>query len=173
MLFVLRLRRSMALLGFLYPSFSFHRIARFQCKGSTLVHFFTSHFFTTLVNEGPNGVSSWTSRKEINIFQKKFIFIPINESLHWSLCVVVNAGNIRRQLIGTPPDDEDEIPFLLFFDSLKAHKKNKVGRKVREWLNFESRRVGLANGISDEPFNEETMKLYDPKGMSLLLNLAF
>jgi len=122
-----------------------------------------------LDKEGASGVSSWTSKKEINIFEKKFIFIPINESLHWSLCVVVNAGNIRYNWSDeNPPEKNDEVPCLLFLDSLKAHKKFKVANTVRKWLNFENKRLGHATDISDEPFNQETMALYDPKGMSIL-----
>jgi len=60
------------------------------------VHFFTSHFMTTLKDEGPEAVSSWTAKKNINIFKKKFVFIPVNADLHWSLCVVVNAGLIAN-----------------------------------------------------------------------------
>jgi len=51
---------------------------------------------TTLKDEGPEAVSSWTAKKSINIFKKKFVFIPVNADLHWSLCVVVNAGLIAN-----------------------------------------------------------------------------
>ena len=136
------------------------------------MHIFSSHFFTTLLNEGPESVSSWTTKKGINIFEKKFIFIPINESLHWSLCVVVNAGKIRNRWVdeNTADSINNEIPCLLFFDSLKAHKKHKVGKIVRGWLNFESKRLGYTAGITDEPFDEKTMTLYDPRGSSFLLH---
>ena len=143
------------------------------------MHIFTSHFFTTLVKEGPEGVSSWTSRKDINIFEKKFIFIPINESLHWSLCVVVNPGKIhdywkKKKETAIDVDDDDgndhEIPCLLFFDSLKAHRKVKVGKKVREWLNFESKRLGYATEFTEEPFYEKSMELFDPKSKAYLFH---
>jgi Ulp1 family protease len=129
------------------------------------MHFFTSHFFTTLVNEGPEGVSSWTTKREIKIFEKKFIFIPINERLHWSLCVVVNPGKIRNRFRQDKLDD-DQVPCLLFFDSLKAHKKQRIGRNIREWLNFECNRLRYVSDITDSqaPFDEKTMVLYDPKG---------
>ena len=60
------------------------------------VHFFTSHFMTTLKNDGPESVASWTANKNINVFQKKLVFIPVNADLHWSLCVVVNPGLIAN-----------------------------------------------------------------------------
>jgi len=42
------------------------------------IHIFTTHFYTTLAEEGPEGVASWTQKKKgsINIFKKKLIFIP-------------------------------------------------------------------------------------------------
>jgi Ulp1 family protease len=62
------------------------------------VHFFTSHFLSTLEDDGPEGVASWTRNKKkiIDVFEKKFIFVPVNSDLHWSLCVVVNPGHILK-----------------------------------------------------------------------------
>ncbi|TDH71378.1 hypothetical protein CCR75_002714 [Bremia lactucae] len=67
--------------------------------------FFTSHFFTQL--HGTNGafelnqagpderfarVARWT-QKETNLFEKRFLFIPINDSFHWSIAVFCNPGS--------------------------------------------------------------------------------
>ena len=51
---------------------------------------------TTLKDKGIKAVSSWTANKNINVFKKRLIFIPVNENLHWSLCVVVNPGLIAN-----------------------------------------------------------------------------
>ena len=59
-------------------------------KISSEVHFFSSHFFTALHNGGVTSVKSWTIKKGIDVFKKSLIFVPINESLHWSLCVIAN-----------------------------------------------------------------------------------
>ena len=61
------------------------------------VHFFSSHFFSTLKSGGIDSVKSWTIKKGLNVFSKTFLFIPINQSLHWSLCVVVNPGALLLQ----------------------------------------------------------------------------
>ncbi|KAG6961074.1 hypothetical protein JG687_00007883 [Phytophthora cactorum] len=68
-------------------------------------YFFTSHFFTQL--NGTNGahelttadpderfarVARWT-QKETNLFDKRFLFIPINDSFHWSIAVFCNPGS--------------------------------------------------------------------------------
>ncbi|CAH0514641.1 unnamed protein product [Peronospora belbahrii] len=69
------------------------------------MYFFTSHFFSQL--NGTNGtyelstanpderftrVARWT-HKETNLFDKRFLFIPINDSFHWSLAVFCNPGS--------------------------------------------------------------------------------
>ncbi len=35
-------------------------------------------------------VSRWT--KNVDVFSKRFLLIPVNEALHWSLALVVNPG---------------------------------------------------------------------------------
>jgi hypothetical protein len=113
------------------------------------VHIFTSHFYTALAEGGPQTVESWTAKKNIDIFSKRMIFIPINKSLHWSLCVVVNANEIGRMY-----QDRDESaprPCILFFDSLKAHKKEAVAKKVIGWLNAEWKRLDKTASSIDDP----------------------
>jgi Ulp1 family protease len=50
---------------------------------------------TTLKDKGPEAITSWTN---INVFQKKLVFIPVNTDLHFLLCVVVNPGLIANNL---------------------------------------------------------------------------
>eukprot|EP00563_Minutocellus_polymorphus_P004411 CAMPEP_0181044106 /NCGR_PEP_ID=MMETSP1070-20121207/13080_1 /TAXON_ID=265543 /ORGANISM="Minutocellus polymorphus, Strain NH13" /LENGTH=1161 /DNA_ID=CAMNT_0023122511 /DNA_START=127 /DNA_END=3612 /DNA_ORIENTATION=+ len=135
---------------------------------TSAVHFFTSHFFTTLDEEGPAAVSSWTAKKNIDIFKKRFVFIPINESLHWSLCVVVNPGAISNEYVDEDDQSDDQdFPCILFLDSLKAHRKARVATKVRNWLNHEAKRLGkfteLFEAKNPKLFNKETMEVIDPK----------
>jgi len=53
---------------------------------------------TALKDEGPEVIASWTENKNINVFEKKLVFIPVNADLHFSLCVVVNPGLIATNL---------------------------------------------------------------------------
>jgi len=55
-------------------------------------------------------------------------------------------------------------------DSLKAHRKVKVARKVREWLNFEWKRLEKKTFHTEGtlpflggPFTVKMMKVYDPR----------
>ena len=53
---------------------------------------------TALKDKGPEVIASWTENKDINVFEKKLVFIPVNADLHFSLCVVVNPGLIATNL---------------------------------------------------------------------------
>ena len=82
-----------------------NRISRGESQQpSSDVHFFTSLFMTTMEVKGPAAVASWTEKENIDLFQKKLVFIPVNVDLHWSLCVVVNPGQVANWL------DEDLDP---------------------------------------------------------------
>jgi len=124
------------------------RITRHTDPQDNQVHCFSSHFYTTLVDEGIAAVEKWTAKRGINVFKKKFIFIPINDALHWSLCVVVNPGDIHKN------GDDDPMSCLLFLDSLKAHRKSKVSNQVRKWLNSEWNRVH-GSDVNPDPFNSD------------------
>ena len=103
-------------------------------------------------------VEKWTARKGINVFAKKFIFIPINDALHWSLCVVVNPGHILSR------EESDPMACMLFLDSLRAHRKKKFSDKVRAWLNSEWKRI---NADDSDPFtSREDFPLYSPGSKS-------
>ena len=139
------------------------------CKRSSNFHFFTSHFYTTLASsEGVKEVSSWTAKKNINVFEKKLIFIPINKTLHWSLCVVVNPGAIITSASASVDDGDDNdwkdqpLPCILFFDSLNMHRKTRVHRDVSKWLNAEWQR--MKGSDQRGPFHKKSWKIYDPQG---------
>ncbi|KAG6699185.1 hypothetical protein I3842_08G056500 [Carya illinoinensis] len=69
-------------------------------------HFFNSFFFRKLadMDKDPTSASDgraaflrvrkWT--RKVNIFEKDYIFIPINFNLHWSLIVICHPGEVAR-----------------------------------------------------------------------------
>lgn len=105
------------------------------------VHIFTSHFYSTLRDEGSQSVQSWTEKKNINIFKKKLVFIPINESLHWSLCVLVNPGAVENINIECEKRSKEKYSCMIFMDSLRMHDSNDVKRNIYRWLNREWKRL--------------------------------
>ena len=56
------------------------------------IHVFSTQFYTKFVNEGFECVEKWT--RKMNIFEKEILLIPINDSGHWSLCVIFHPGEI-------------------------------------------------------------------------------
>ncbi|XP_044488321.1 probable ubiquitin-like-specific protease 2A isoform X4 [Mangifera indica] len=92
-------------------------------------HFFNSFFFRKLadLDKDPSGacegkaafqrVRKWT--KNVNLFEKDYVFIPVNYSLHWSLIVICHPGEVAYF-----KDDEIEkstkVPCILHMDSIKG-----------------------------------------------------
>jgi len=133
------------------------RITRKVDKKNSGVLFLSAIFFTKLREEGcSDEVNRYfhSKRKDINIFEKKLIFIPINYSLHWSLCIVFNAGRIKESwnyhndgCVGP----NDDAPFLLHLDSLKAHDMCLVRDTICQWLDSEAEKVGAFKDL-EKPF---------------------
>ena len=115
-----------------------------------------------LAEKGPESVQSWTAKKNIDIFKKKLIFIPINKDLHWSLCAVVNPGAIR--LADGEADPNDALSCLIFMDSLRMHNRTTVHKKIMGWLNSEWQRLKCTANDLIEPFDRRSFLLFNPKG---------
>ena len=105
-----------------------HRINR---DGAGDVHFFSTQVMTRLRENGSRDVVEWTKKGEgagqvncpeivgvctflitsrnlysVDIFEKKFLFMPIHKDMHWSLCVVVNPGKIANMFDSVSKDLE-------------------------------------------------------------------
>ena len=131
-------------------------------------HFFPTRFFTALDEDGPAAVSAWTAKENIDIFNKRLVFIPVKHAcLHSSLCVVVNPGAIPNEYVDEDDQSEDQdFPCILFLDLSKKHEKAKVANKVRKWLNTEAKRLGKFGELearTPKVFNKDTMEVFDPK----------
>ena len=70
--------------------------------------------------------------KRNKFVQKRIIRIPIQQGIHWSLCVVINPGKIKNNTNSNP---DDERTYMLFFDSLKLHGKLNILKNIQRWLN--------------------------------------
>lgn len=133
-------------------------------------HFFSSFFYKRLVTAGKGGafddrkrrayeqVQNWT--KDVDIFEKDYLVIPVNDALHWSLVIVCNPGAIvdtvlqvrkeKEPLVINDDDDGDEVlvmekeqaidhvrhrTCILHFDSMNG--KHGDIDAVRAYLEFE------------------------------------
>lgn len=98
------------------------------------VHFFNSFFFTRLHSSSSHSssggdiesLSRWTSGVEI--FSKKFLFVPICMHLHWTLAIVCNPGNIWQW--NSKSNDSSERPCILYFDSLGTYVFSRTCQRL-------------------------------------------
>eukprot|EP00903_Cladosiphon_okamuranus_P020870 g19165.t1 len=117
------------------------------------VHIFTSHFFTKLT-EGGNSCSFDESYRKVqhwarnvDLFSKKFVFVPVVEDMHWSLACLCNLDKLKEL---TDEDEgtndyklrfgiNEERPCMLFLDSLNMHYASRIGDYLRKYLQMKWR----------------------------------
>ena len=78
-------------------------------KDETLC-FFTSYFYDKILRKEWKEAEQWLlniSSKNIDIFEKKFLLLPIHYDVHWSLLVVVNAQGLFKNT------NDNEASFML------------------------------------------------------------
>ncbi|KAI4337600.1 hypothetical protein L6164_015995 [Bauhinia variegata] len=92
-------------------------------------HFFNSFFFRKLadMDKNPSSASDgkaaflrvrkWT--RKINLFEKDYIFIPVNFNLHWSLIVICHPGEVVTFNEGDQHKSL-KVPCILHMDSIKG-----------------------------------------------------
>lgn len=110
------------------------------------VHFFNSFFYDKLRTKGYEGVKRWT--KNVDIFQKDLLLIPIHLEVHWSLVSV----DIPRRAI-TYFDSQRTLnrrcPKHIFkYLQAEAHKKNQLDF-LTGWKGYFKMNVGRQNNDSD------------------------
>ncbi|KAL3617307.1 hypothetical protein CASFOL_038852 [Castilleja foliolosa] len=105
-----------------------------------MFHFFNAFFFQKLVDKGRDlsrtceggdafqRVRKWT--KNINIFEKDYVFIPVNFRLHWSLIVICHPGEIAN-LRGM--ENSSKVPCILHMDSIRG-SHGGVDNLIRSYL---------------------------------------
>ncbi|XP_077216860.1 putative ubiquitin-like-specific protease 2B isoform X2 [Tasmannia lanceolata] len=93
-------------------------------------HFFNSFFFRKLadLDKDPGSASEgraafqrvrkWT--RKVNIFEKDYIFVPVNFNLHWSLIVICHPGEVAL-FEDHEIDKALKVPCILHMDSIKGN----------------------------------------------------
>ena len=74
-----------------------------------------------------NNVKKWT--KNVNIFEKDFIVIPINECEHWFVVIVC--------FVNSSSGDSTKKPIMIVMDSLEDGLKSTVCSNIRSYLTSE------------------------------------
>ncbi|XWS34817.1 hypothetical protein CRYUN_Cryun21dG0069900 [Craigia yunnanensis] len=115
-------------------------------------HFFNTYFYQKL----KEAVSYKGSDKDalffkfrrwwkgVNIFQKAYVLIPINEDFHWSLVIICI------------PDKEDESgPIILHLDSLGLHSSRSVFKNIKSYMGEEWNYLNQEVAPSDLPIADK------------------
>lgn len=86
---------------------------------------FTTHFFTQFEEKGYNGVKRWARRKQVDVFAKDLVFVPVNQgNMHWTLAIVDNREKC-----------------LKFFDSMGGRGKRFLD-ELEQYLRHEAQSQG-------------------------------
>eukprot|EP00904_Undaria_pinnatifida_P005284 jgi/Undpi1/1886/HiC_scaffold_12.g05273.m1 len=103
------------------------------------VHVFSSHFFTKLTegrltnfDAAYSKVQYWT--RNVDLFSKKFVFVPVVENMHWSLACIANLDKLK---VGKAADNygpDEEQPCILFLDSLSMHHASRIWNYLSRYL---------------------------------------
>ncbi|KAL1564608.1 Ulp1 peptidase [Salvia divinorum] len=107
-------------------------------------HFFNTFFFQKLVAGGREGrnaflsVRKWT--RNVNLFEKDYIFIPINFSLHWSLIIICHLGEAAH-LKSKNTDQASKVPRILHMDSIRG-SHGGLEKLIKSYLSEEWKERG-------------------------------
>ncbi|XP_052189252.1 probable ubiquitin-like-specific protease 2B isoform X2 [Diospyros lotus] len=136
-------------------------------------HFFNSFFFRKLIDldKDPSSafnsgaaflrVRKWT--RKVNLFEKDYIFIPVNFNFHWSLIVICHPGEV------TNFQDEDDkkslkVPCILHMDSIKGtHTGLKRPVQSYLWEEWKEKHKGTSEDIASKFFNLRFIPLELPQ----------
>ncbi|XP_077096132.1 sentrin-specific protease 6 isoform X3 [Siphateles boraxobius] len=124
-------------------------------EDATKCHVFSSFFFNHLTQEDPkrlpgatglsiqecrhNRVKTWT--RNVNLFEKDFIFVPINQMAHWYLAVICFPGKIsqtsdldlrRRHSVEYLFDQSPPNPMSLFYSPESSKHLSSWSQSIDE-----------------------------------------
>ncbi|XP_030499235.2 probable ubiquitin-like-specific protease 2B [Cannabis sativa] len=136
-------------------------------------HFFNSFFFRKLadLDKDPSSASDgkaafqrvrkWTRR--VHLFEKDFVFIPVNFSLHWSLIVICHPGEVAKSK-DENLDKSLKVPCILHMDSIKGNHaglKNLIQSYL--WEEWKERQKETSDEVSSRFLNLRFVSLELPQ----------
>ncbi|KAG5513749.1 hypothetical protein PMAC_000787 [Pneumocystis sp. 'macacae'] len=122
-------------------------------------YIFNTFFYKRLIDKDRSGkkggyqnVKKWTSKTKINLFTKKYVVVPVNESLHWYVAIICNLDTVPCKPIVHDIDkniqsssDEKISPFFSqekkAFTNLSFSQNNENCNIYNNFLNFKDTKI--------------------------------
>ncbi|KAH9557399.1 hypothetical protein CY35_07G083200 [Sphagnum magellanicum] len=134
--------------------------SKLTAKDKERFYFFNSFFFSKLADDDMmHGkaafarVKKWT--RKVKLFDKDYLFIPVNQSLHWSLIIICHPGNIGG--LSKTSGFCMGMPCILHLDSMKGSHLD-AGEIIRNYLLEEwferSHQTNLSMEQTEELFSQ-------------------
>ena len=98
---------------------------------------FDGQMYELLVNKGAANIWSSERSRQLNLFTKEFVLLPIFADSHFSMVAVVRP----YLLVPGAANPHADLPCLLCMDSLRYHDMNTICSNLRGFLKEEWRRV--------------------------------
>ncbi|PIN06512.1 Sentrin-specific cysteine protease (Ulp1 family) [Handroanthus impetiginosus] len=140
-------------------------------------HFFNTFFFRKIADMDRHlsrgceerdtfqRVHKWT--RNVDLFEKDYIFIPVNFSLHWSLIVICHPGEVAS-VKDNRTDGSCKVPCILHMDSIRgSHRglENLIRRYL--WHEWKVRQDNQEEDISSKFLNLDFVPLQLPQQENL------
>lgn len=140
-------------------------------------HFFNSFFYPKLAELGkslsnsPEGraafrsVRRWT--RKISLFEKDYIFVPVNFNYHWSLIVICHPGEVA-DFQDSDARKSLKLPCILHMDSIRgSHSGLKGLIQSYLWEEWKERQADTSEDISSKFSNMRFFSLELPQQQNL------
>ncbi|KYQ88279.1 hypothetical protein DLAC_10970 [Tieghemostelium lacteum] len=122
------------------------------------IYFYNTFFYKILtlksVPDAYHRIAKWT--KDIDIFSFDFLFIPICENFHWTLCII----SFAYQDFDTATSSNR--PTFIYLDSLDSQRSAVITKKIRQYLSLEwkNKKSIPSNGlIPEKQFNNKNLPI--------------
>ncbi|CAD5210267.1 unnamed protein product [Bursaphelenchus okinawaensis] len=126
------------------------------------------------LQENYNSLKSWT--KNVNIFEKDYVVVPINEEAHWYLAVIVSpkAGIVLKEdsqptVIQLPKHNAyDEVPVFIFdslMDANDVHRHMKVVEFLSHYMSMEYKEKKQDFKLPGCGYRQQVFQLHVPANM--------
>lgn len=113
------------------------------------VHLFSSFFYRKLLSSMERSTDTPSIPiTKMDVFSKRFLLVPINESLHWYLAMLFNVPAMQTE--GAVTKATACQPCIVIFDSLGSRHRRGAAERLKSFLIYEARlKRGVELGRGD------------------------